>query len=37
MMALKAGVFWWNRLDFTFESRPALAKFIVHHNLKRRP
>ena len=35
-MNLKAGFFWWNRLDFTFESRPALEKVIVHHNLKRR-
>ena len=37
MMNLKDGVFWWNRLDFIFESRSALAKFIVHHNLKRLP
>ena len=35
-MTLKAGFFWWNRLDFTFEARPALEKVIVHHNLKRR-
>mgnify|MGYP001585825555 CR=1 FL=1 len=35
-MTLKAGFFWWNRLDFTFESRPTLEKVIVHHNLKRR-
>jgi hypothetical protein len=24
-------------LDLTFDARPALAKFIVHHNLKRLP
>jgi hypothetical protein len=37
MMNLKEGFSWWNRLDLTFDARPALAKFIVHHNLKRLP
>lgn len=31
-MNLEEGFFWWNRLDFIFDVRPALAQFIGHHN-----
>jgi|TARA_B110000003_G_scaffold230737_1_gene232856 hypothetical protein len=37
MMNLEEGFFWWNRLDFIFDARPALAQFIGHQKLKRRP